>query len=550
MDRVKKLKVKKADGTFTDYIPVGADAIYVDLADGDDVESAIARIKSGYAHYYDNIESMKNDIKLKENDIVETLGFYNINDGGNALYKIRKINNNDVVDNKLILPLNNLELIAELIIDETLNVKKIGAYGDGVHDDTEFLQFALNLSNKYTIDFGNKNNIYYISSTLLIKNNLFLTGNYPTIKGSIENLIDINTSDKKGIIENLIFDNLYGNCAIQVSNVNNFTISNCKIFNSLLGINYKSGYELNINNCLLRNNSNENIEIINKLKNSIGLSINSGDSTFTDIIIVNFNKAIDVNSSGNYFTRIHGWIAINELIKNSIFMDCENGGCLCNECFNDSFYIGWLVGNLNQLNLVNCRNFWNSDYVNKNTLENPPYIFFIKGNINNSKNISIINMTSSSFTLNNNKPLFSNININEWLSIKNFTILNNLQNFKNIDNVPLGYITTPLIINENLWTITTNTFIISEGGRKGKIIIEATYKGEIQTQTDILLAHLDNLNITNSHVTVAFQKNDKYNTFVLPTYAFIQNNGDIKIKFSESNKPFIYLEYEFFRNID
>ena len=48
MDRVKKLKVKKSGGTFTDYIPIGADAIYVDLSDGDNLEDAITKIKSKY----------------------------------------------------------------------------------------------------------------------------------------------------------------------------------------------------------------------------------------------------------------------------------------------------------------------------------------------------------------------------------------------------------------------------------------------------------------------------------------------------------------------
>ena len=42
---------------------------------------------------YDNVEIMKNDTKLKENNVVETLGYYELGDGGRAKkYKIRKNN--------------------------------------------------------------------------------------------------------------------------------------------------------------------------------------------------------------------------------------------------------------------------------------------------------------------------------------------------------------------------------------------------------------------------------------------------------------------------
>lgn len=44
MDRVKKLKVKKSDGSFTDYIPIGADAQYIDLENGSNVEESISKM--------------------------------------------------------------------------------------------------------------------------------------------------------------------------------------------------------------------------------------------------------------------------------------------------------------------------------------------------------------------------------------------------------------------------------------------------------------------------------------------------------------------------
>lgn len=44
MDRIKKLKIKKQDGTFTDYIPIGADAQNIDMNNGFSVQANIGNI--------------------------------------------------------------------------------------------------------------------------------------------------------------------------------------------------------------------------------------------------------------------------------------------------------------------------------------------------------------------------------------------------------------------------------------------------------------------------------------------------------------------------
>ena len=37
-DLIKKIKIKKQDGTFTDYIPIGAEAQNINVEDGESVE--------------------------------------------------------------------------------------------------------------------------------------------------------------------------------------------------------------------------------------------------------------------------------------------------------------------------------------------------------------------------------------------------------------------------------------------------------------------------------------------------------------------------------
>ena len=136
-DLIKKIKIKKQDGTFTDYIPIGAEAQNISTNDGDSVQLKINK----KPYYYNSIADMKADTKLTAEDMVVTLGYYEPNDGGAGEYKI--VNGTYVDDGGSYHKLNN-NLYAELIIKEKINIKQFGAYGNGIHDDTSNIQNAIN----------------------------------------------------------------------------------------------------------------------------------------------------------------------------------------------------------------------------------------------------------------------------------------------------------------------------------------------------------------------------------------------------------------------
>lgn len=160
-DLIKKIKIKKQDGTYTDYIPIGAEAKNVDCSDGESVEYKLNK----KSYYYNTIADMKVDTSLKVGDMAVTLGYYEVNDGGGAEYRIVKGTYED--DGGSYHELNN-NLFAELIIKGSLYPEQFGAYGDNIHDDSLAILNTFNKAkeNNFSIIFTKT---YYINSMITLE---------------------------------------------------------------------------------------------------------------------------------------------------------------------------------------------------------------------------------------------------------------------------------------------------------------------------------------------------------------------------------------------
>ena len=124
---------------------------------------------------YDTIALMKADTKLKEGYHVKTKGYYEANDGGNAEYII--VDDDSLVNDGGSIHVLSNGLRAKLIINDGINIKQFGAYGDGINEDSNCFQTAINyLANIInSSDIANENIINIPAGKYKISNKIVLS---------------------------------------------------------------------------------------------------------------------------------------------------------------------------------------------------------------------------------------------------------------------------------------------------------------------------------------------------------------------------------------
>lgn len=117
---------------------------------------------------FDTVANMVADDSLEPGDICCTLGFHAVEDDGAAWYKIT----DDATPNGMdVIALDNGNYALLKITTPYVTPEMFGAYGDGVHDDTQAINTAIN---KDKVVYFSKN--YKISSPVIIRKNSHLIG--------------------------------------------------------------------------------------------------------------------------------------------------------------------------------------------------------------------------------------------------------------------------------------------------------------------------------------------------------------------------------------
>ena len=140
-----------------------------DLIDNntDDIEKLTTKANKT-PYYFNTVADMK-AYNLADGDFAITLGYYTVNDGGGSSYNI--VDDNTLTDDGgSIIDLTN-GLKAKLIINDFINVKQLGAYGDNTHDDTSSIQKAIDSGYNIIVPLGS----YLINSSLLFSNKQNIT---------------------------------------------------------------------------------------------------------------------------------------------------------------------------------------------------------------------------------------------------------------------------------------------------------------------------------------------------------------------------------------
>ena len=116
---------------------------YYEISEIDELlgDKADAIVVDKKPYYFDSVASMK-AYNLKVGDYAITKGYYTANDGGGAIYNVRTKTQNETADEMFVIGISDT-IVAELIINNEVNIKSLGAYGDGIHDDTSIFNNAL-----------------------------------------------------------------------------------------------------------------------------------------------------------------------------------------------------------------------------------------------------------------------------------------------------------------------------------------------------------------------------------------------------------------------
>ena len=316
-DLIKKIKIKKQDGTFTDYIPIGAEAKNIETEDGDSVQLKLNK----KPYYYNTVADMKIDSKLKAGDIVITLGYYEINDGGKAIYKISNIESETTYQEIL-----NNGLYASLIIENNkINVLQVGITSNENINYTSKIQSLINMASTLNLLIEFNPVTYYISA-LNIKCDI--EGNNCTFKTgyfSTSNVVALRYGKNNITCKNFTVDSeQFGSTAnlrTDIRNNDNITLINVKMINFIhsgnnaWGLLITNAHNIKLIDCEGEDCSQSTIAIVENtsvyLDKCIIESINVEPNSADYLVDVNINDCVIdlLDIKGN--SRISMYITCN-----------------------------------------------------------------------------------------------------------------------------------------------------------------------------------------------------------------------------------------------
>lgn len=434
------------------------------------------------------------------------------------------------------------------ITNSYITPQMFGAKGDGVSDDTDSIKATITYARdkKSVIVFPAGS--YGISEPLSVNFDIKIIGENAFIipLKDMTHFIGINTSEKtnSGCIFGLGFsagDTYSVTTGIKISYVANFRLHGLKIFNTTVGIDYIKGYELLVDSCLIRTSIPREA--------SIGMDIKTSDSHFSNIIIINYRIGIYDRNGGNFYNKIHAWIANTEIVKGSIYFRA-NGSAYISQCFNDTYETAIYINGQQNVVVSELRNFYNSNYINSDVIDGTPVLFYIS-NEQENQNLKCYGITTQDVgsLFGGKKVKFSNVEKEKWNS-----------DFKSLcpdsfsvycDGVPDGLIVyNPGIAvatsgEASLWDIRYNR--IYRKGRYCKMEFAALYSGAATNLNNAFNFISRRTRPANAKELPAYLSKEQYDIPNAIAYLYIGGNS-LSLKLPNSTSKFIHFDIEYYAN--
>ena len=124
----------------------------------------------------DDVSSLRS-LNANVGQIIQTNGYYSLNDGGGAKYEIES-NSNQTIDNGKYIKLDNGKVAKLLVGRKTVNVKQFGAKGDGTTDEYPAFNNAIN---------SGVENIFIPDGTYNINDHIITANDYVRLVGNGQN---------------------------------------------------------------------------------------------------------------------------------------------------------------------------------------------------------------------------------------------------------------------------------------------------------------------------------------------------------------------------
>lgn len=373
-----------------------------EMAESGELEEIIgAYINANAILGFNTLADLKTATNLIDGSYAKTLGYHLINDDGGATYKIRNITNADVVDEMFIIALNDSNLVAELIIDNKININQLGADNKGEVSSADIIQDALNfienrwLNGEYNLNTISFNGTYLIDKKVEMSPFAKLTGHGFTtfltdsevafwihyVNGVIPESFDgsflqYQYADLLDFPKGCLFKNIDGttqNTCLEIGEHSDLTtthnVSRFKLCNFAIE-NYDIGIKYNTYNVYICNHERLQIELNNigvKFGDNNTSLVNAGEHMlFDNCLIAHSQYAFLYETNSFDLEVVNSSIDFNEYIVSDPYAKGYHKISFSNSHIEGNNHFLGTIGQHSNINIINNKLFWTLDADNKN----------------------------------------------------------------------------------------------------------------------------------------------------------------------------------------